>query len=1427
MAKKFKNSIRNKTYSEESSRFVCGNANEDLVARQGRNLTKLELEKLKSIENITKQKRAQYRETKALRNNTPPYIQYPDDELIYIPLVFHQFIKTGLTNLDSALNYISEAKQARMFREYDPATKEFTGLIHPSAFNHEFYQGVVDRLNGYMSGENNTINDNNYAGNAINNVDHGVSSKIRFFIANHLPVKYFTEYLTSRWDRTLTRPPSGWNDPYNLSSDSSVSDVVVATDHFELAYLKQGLNGRTSFNYTSSELEDISTAAADAYDQAFLVYDSLLSETMLSESLTQEEAIEFIANTPEAEEYARAQYIHQLKGLVSCGPSGAILTYDLAAYDVCTLVDLHSQSTGETVDCSELTECPPGGEFGSCFDYPTDFPFAYLTGVNPNEDDFIADIQDGRLGNMLPTLNVWTYGRKINDIGGNSPGWDGLGSVPTSGNDGNVWMSGAFGYSMDEYSQVLLHELGHAFGLPHTFQGGQVSRLSGKTSPPFNIEGIKELNLIEPSAEEAQYIKAIHKLANNLPDAGSAYEVPGGDISLKVNFPLLTQVIDQDDGSTIEIQVKDVENFEDHGMKGTNTNLLARKRILSHLLETGVFWANIDPKQGDKLVFNRVLDKIYSPNISTDFTYLLNGETPLDPLPVINVMNDVPPIPIDLNQLVLGTDINYINTNSEYNLVLFDSADAQFDNIKNTTFASTSATGTEITSRILRLYFFRYERDITFSITYGGATYDIIMDPTNIDEDGNPIYYYPNDSDNGIQVFEYTAVLPVDTEKITLKWYTTAVETTRQYGESKLVAVEFEHTYRPVEVLTRMPFCVLDSDGNPTDVFDEFWWINLNAIDENYPAYPDNWLTTKAYDEFDDDGNPLCPCLYATQYYSSPVGPTSNQYTEFTANFNIDPSKPGKNDWATFMSYFERDNRWDQLFTNYLINSDDTKNKIHYGNLPLVRYHQYGDNYGSLGHNPPFGLVGFHKFSNMPRAFEFSIEAVAEELNNEGIFIRYTNYDNLQPDIPRQHSRGKFAATSGHTDEIHTEFFNKIGVGSTNPNSEMYNPFRVSVLDQSLYDEVSYFAIDAKPGYYSGELQIPVSSNPASGHMHSGTPININFFYNAMDYTGDVYSFYDGSWGAVQSDNKFYNTDVGDDNDYVKKRRTLFSPGGILRIDTTAEVGLGKYGGITLFGQITKDLDIGENSIQGLIDNIESYIESVNPEYVAGCTDPEAENYNPDAAVNDSSCVYLGLDCDLGGPAYFAICSDSNITTCDPADQTILDTFLSPTDNISELQYGQPLGLDFNYPEPAEGCTGGGFKYLKNYPGGPYGNGACQYGILEAAGCGTPENLTQEELIALGPEYYTLVCPDTRYSITANRYTFGGLYYTRNGENYIGVYCSRDDGIIYAGTLNNPGERLYTLKDLEVKPLPPLESEAKNFNKIKTSIENICRFVNL
>ena len=68
---------------------------------------------------------------------------------------------------------------------------------------------------------------------------------------------------------------------------------------------------------------------------------------------------------------------------------------------------------------------------------------------------------------------------------------------------------------------------------------------------------------------------------------------------------------------------------------------------------------------------------------------------------------------------------------------------------------------------------------------------------------------------------------------------------------------------------TRIPFCIPNPDGTPSNDYDEFWMYNMNWLNPDYPPYPYDWSTQKIYDQYEADGStPLCPCLYAAQTYS-------------------------------------------------------------------------------------------------------------------------------------------------------------------------------------------------------------------------------------------------------------------------------------------------------------------------------------------------------------------------------------------------------------------------------------------------------------------------------------------------------------------------------------------------------------------------------
>ena len=214
--------------------------------------------------------------------------------------------------------------------------------------------------------------------------------------------------------------------------------------------------------------------------------------------------------------------------------------------------------------------------------------------------------------------------------------------------------------------------------------------------------------------------------------------------------------------------------------------------------------------------------------------------------------------------------------------------------------------------------------------------------------------------------------------------------------------------------------------------------------------------------------------------------------------------------------------------------------------------------------------------------------------------------------------------------------------------------------------------------------------------------------------------------------------------------------------------------------------------------------------------DVAALNYDPEALSSSGDCQYAGDPECVMPIEIIDVCIDAqSIQVCSQIDEDILNAFL-PGESISQIVSTE------EYPI-YEGCAGGGVQYSIN-------TDECVYGTLEVTGCLVPESITQEEIEALGPENYTLICPDsTRHVLYSDMYTLGGTYFNSEGESYSGVYCYRSDNVTYSGSLKLSGERLYTRDQLSKSTivLDPLEKEAKKFDKIRKNIENICKFVKL
>ena len=91
------------------------------------------------------------------------------------------------------------------------------------------------------------------------------------------------------------------------------------------------------------------------------------------------------------------------------------------------------------------------------------------------------------------------------------------------------------------------------------------------------------------------------------------------------------------------------------------------------------------------------------------------------------------------------------------------------------------------------------------------------------------------------------------------------------------------------------------------------------------------------------------------------------------------------------------------------------------------------------------------------------------------------------------------------------------------------------------------------------------------------------------------------------------------------------------------------------------------------------------------------------------------------------------------------------------------------------------------------------------------------------------MCDDNTTRLTENNYTYGDRYFNKDGKSYQGLYCTRGQDFVYSGSLKKRGERLYKPIDITktYKDSNSLKDVAKNFDRIRKNIQNICKFVKL
>ena len=770
------------------------------------------------------------------------------------------------------------------------------------------------------------------------------------------------------------------------------------------------------------------------------------------------------------------------------------------------------------------------------------------------------EISCAKISAAIPGLNVWIYnaGFKI------SRGWTGLGDAPNYGDayGGTCYMSTrrlnkSPNWSKREFASILLHEIGHVYGLAHSFYGGNIWLKNGKTKP-------------------------------------------------EIETPIWGDTIHTSDNEQIQ---------EDQHTDATASNTLNFDEVTF----INLFHEKALPSFTRGLRHSDLIDE--SKNFSTYFNFHRRNYT--DSEGNVKVIKSVNTSPNEFMDFSIAGENNFDNLLASYGYRGFSYI---FRRLNNAHYASQD------------LPFF-WTGSYFWSIDENGAG------GTAPEWDVEDYVYAPNKDGYSAVRTVHTAygsreVGDVINGSPKIDRYNEKISAINANipsgGRINVINYTVMGDTAGVNFKTRVPFCVPDENGNPTDDYDEFWMYKLNWLNDNYRLYPDNWPTTKMYDEFDDDGNPLCPCLYKDQYYSKTLSKNDSVANEdhFNKAIVLRPTPfrtPGSensdqtdinskhtkvregtfsNTKYEYFGYYRnyRSNRgdWSNLMNNFFTNRDDNDYEYQSGNYSYttgkdimsifmqgrhfkrdsnnimnwfgsswyddkniygsLNSTDYANNYNELKHVtsksgfiPEFGFSGFTGRQQCPDAFVLT-QIPESELVPGTNLINFYAASTWDDGVQDNYSLG-MAGFDG--DSVFMGLIIRSTYGSTDPNSEYYNPFKIdlSSFTEDNYKRNSLISQLISDRWDYGSDPNPV--NPFNNYNYLGQTLTTNFFKYTM--------FYGFHLPVAEWDEGRYITDHVTMQEYIDEgyrsyktqyhdTRSVISPDGLHRMHDYIDLDVEKLG---------------------------------------------------------------------------------------------------------------------------------------------------------------------------------------------------------------------------------------------------------------------------